>query len=147
MDTQPACPACGAVLLAGKNCQDHFHQMLIWEWEFPPLGEVHHLMVLCFHLQHPHLYSPEGLVYAQQLLDQFVEQGAMPAQVRHRSGSQVNSGKRSWKITGTSKTFGKYDHPIIWPMTAVDVVAGGPENYCQSVRVWAQSINQALKRP
>lgn len=121
--------------------------MLFWEAEFPALGEVHHLMVLCFHLQHPQLYSPAGLAYAQQLLDQFVEQGAEPAEVRRRHRGQVDSSNRSWKITGTPVSYGKYDHPVVWPITAVDVVAGGPENYCQSVRDWAQSVYQALKRP
>lgn len=120
--------------------------MLFWEWEFPSLGEVHHLMVLCFHLQHPQLYSPEGLVYARQLLNQFVEKGEMPADVRHRSWCHVNSDGRDWKITGTPASYGKYEDPVAWSMTAVDVVAGGPENYCQSVRAWAQSVYQVLKQ-
>lgn len=121
--------------------------MLFWEWEHPPLGEVHHLMVLCFHLQHPHLYSPEGLVYARQLLDQFVAQGMSPVAVRQQNRAQVSSRHRTWKITGTAVSFGVYEHPVTWTMTVVDVVAGGPENYCELVRAWAQSIQQVLSRP
>lgn len=121
--------------------------MLFWEAEFPPLGEVHHLMVLCFHLQHPHLYSPQGLVYARQLLAEFVVNGTPPAEVRQRHRAQVNSRNRNWKITGTAVAFGAYDQPVNWTMTAVDVVADGPDNYCERVRAWAQSIQQVLSRP
>ena len=146
MDTASKCPACGATLPADKSCVDYFHQMLFWEAEFPPLGEVHHLMVLCFHLQHPHLYSPEGLTYARQLLAEFVVNGTSPAEVRRRNRAEVNSRNRNWKITGTAVAFGAYDQPVNWTMTAVDVVAGGSENYCESVRTWAQSIYQVLSR-
>ena len=147
MDNRLTCKACGAALPTGISCQDYFHQMLFWEAEFPPLGEVHHLMVLCFHLQHPHLYSPEGLAYARQLLAEFVAHGASPADVRRRNRAQVNSKNREWKVTGTAVAFGAYEQPVNWTMTAVDVVAGGPENYGERVRVWAQSIQQALSRP
>ncbi|MBL1130174.1 MAG: hypothetical protein D8M54_16965 [Chloroflexi bacterium] len=121
--------------------------MLFWEWEFPPLGAVHHLMVLCFHLQHPHLYSPEGLVYARQLLEQFVGQGPSPAAVRQQNRTQVNSHNHARKITSTAVAFGVYDPPVNWTMTAVDVIAGGPENYSELVQAWAQSIHQVLSRP
>lgn len=121
--------------------------MLFWEAEFPPLGEVHHLMVLCFHLQHPHLYSPEGLAYARQLLAAFVVNGASPAEVRQQNRGHVSSANRNWKITGTAVSFGVYEHPVIWTMTAVDIIIGGPENYCERVRAWAQSIHQVLSRP
>ena len=69
------CPACGANLPGGLTCEDCFHQMLFWENEESLLGEVHHLMVLCYHLQHPHLYSQEGLANAAGLLIDFVERG------------------------------------------------------------------------
>ena len=49
------CPECGAVLHDGETCEAYFHQMLFWEAENPANGEVHHLAVLCYHLQHPHL--------------------------------------------------------------------------------------------
>src|SRR5512145_2930017 len=71
----PHGPECNAPWQEGQTCQDHFHQMLFWENEHPPLGEVHHLMVLCYHLQHPSLYAPEGLEYAKGLLVDFIERG------------------------------------------------------------------------
>lgn len=56
MDASQRCAECGAAWTNGQTCEDHFHQMLFWEAENPRAGaEVHHLMVLCYHLQHPSL--------------------------------------------------------------------------------------------
>jgi hypothetical protein len=82
--------------------------------------EVHHLMVLCFHLQHPSLYSPEGLIYARPLLVEFVEQGISPTAVPKRIRAQVDSGNRRWKIKGPPTAFGDYGRAIPWTMTAVE---------------------------
>jgi hypothetical protein len=119
--------------------------MLFWEAENSALGEVHHLMVLCYHLQHPSLYSPEGLEYSKGLLVDFVERGLSTEEVRQRSRDQVDSGKRIWKITGTPASHGAYEHPIRWTMTAADVIAAGVDHYCDSVRSWAQAIYEALE--
>jgi hypothetical protein len=119
--------------------------MLFWEAENPAYGaEVHHLMVLCYHLQHPSLYSPEGLKEARRLLVEFVEHGASPVEVRQRNRARVDSGQRKWKIKATATAHGSYDPPIQWTMTAADVVAGGSENYCDNVQAWAQLINKML---
>ncbi|MCL4875478.1 MAG: hypothetical protein KJ064_02415 [Anaerolineae bacterium] len=136
------CPECGA---AGGTCQDYFHQLLFWEAEYPAFGEVHHLMVLCYHLQHPSLYSPEGLDAARQLLTAFLERGMTPDEVRRKYRSQVDSGQRTWKIKGNPDSHGAYVQPIQWTMTAADVVAGGAASYCENVRAWARSVFEALK--
>lgn len=119
--------------------------MLFWEAEFPELGEVHHLMVLSYHLQHPSLYSPEGLYEATRLLTVFLGQGAPPEMVRKQNRAQVDSSKRKWKITASTNAHGAYCRPVQWSMTAVDVVAGGAENYCVNVNRWAQSIYLTVK--
>ena len=139
------CPECGASWDGDHTCQDDFYQMLFWEAEDPRRGEVHHLTVLCYHLQHPSRYSPDGLVYAQQLLVNFVQEGAAPQEVRKQKRDQVDSGRRSWKVTSRSGARGVYTHPVRWTMTAADVVAAGAEAYCESVRAWAQSILVALR--
>ncbi len=135
------CPECGAEWHDGKTCQDHFHQMLVWESEHSLL-EVHHLMVLCYHLQHPSLYSPEGLREARRLLAEFVERGTSPQEVRRLNRSRVDSGKRDWKIRATATSHGSYSRPIRWTITAADVIAGGPERYYENVRKWARSVHQ-----
>jgi len=139
------CPECGASWCEGETCQDCFHQMLFWEAENPKYGVVHHLMVLCYHLQHPSLYSPEGLNEAKRLLIGFVKHGVSPVEVHQRARTQVDSGQRKWKIKGTSASHGSYQYPIRWTKTAADVIASGVNNYCGSVRAWAQSVYVTLQ--
>lgn len=139
------CPECGAVLEDNQSCQGNFYQMLFWEAEDPINGEVHHLTVLCYHLQHPSLYSREGLQAAQQLLDQFIEQGLRPQEVRLQNRARVSSNKRKWKVAASGESRGSYDPPIAWSVTTSDIIAAGRDNYRQSVRRWAQSIHGQLK--
>lgn len=145
METMRTCPECGAVWPDENTCQDHFYQMLAWENENPAYGVVHHLVVLSYHLQHPNLYSPEGLREAKQLLAQFLELGLTPAEVRQRNRTRLDSSRRNWKIKGTVASHGSYGRPIQWIMTAADVIAAGSDNYCDNVNAWAQSVWETLK--
>jgi hypothetical protein len=139
------CPACGAEWRDGKTCQDDFYQMLFWEAENPALGIVHHLMVLGYHLQHPHLYSSEGLAGAKQILINFVAKGIQPAEQRTIMRESVNSNSRKTTITARPGNSGSYDEPVRWTMTAADVVVRGAENYVESTREWARSIYESLR--
>ena len=143
---QTICPECGANHIGDRTCQDDFHQMLFWENEEPARGTVHHLMVLCYHLQHPSLYSREGLAYARTLLADFVERGVSSQEARRRNQEAVNSGQRDWSITARPGNKGGYEQPVGWGMTAADVVAGGADQYVENVQRWARSINQLLGR-
>jgi len=145
MESLQICPECGVSWQNGNTCLDQFHQLLFWEAEFPDYGVVHHLMVLCYHLQHPSLYSPEGLREAKWLLVKFLEHGTTPAEVRQRIRDRVNSSQRAWTITSRPDSHGSYAHPVSWTMTAASVVAGGAENYVDNVRAWAQSVYESLK--
>jgi hypothetical protein len=118
--------------------------MLVWESEDPRRWEVHHLTVLCYHLQHPSLYSPETLAGGLQLLTDFVEGGVTPGEMRRRNKTKLSSSNRKFKVTGTPERHGVYEHPIPWTMRAVDVVAAGPDRYCESVRAWAGSMQGVL---
>ena len=143
MQTPTRCPECGTDWSGGQTCTDHFHTLLVWEWEHQLL-DMHHLLVLGYHLQHPSLYSPDGLRYSQGLLVQFVEQGIPPQEMRKRMSREVDSGSRQFKIKGTPESHGAYAFPVGWAMTAADVVAAGPERYYDSVRVWADGVLQSL---
>ncbi len=146
MSTNQSCPECGAPWTDGSSCQDYFHQMGFWEIEHMSVnGVVHHLMVLCYHLQHPSLYAPDGLRHATGLLVDFVERGVSPQTVRIRDRDKVDSGRRKFKIKATADSHGAYAHPVVWTMTAADVIARGEPNYVASVRAWAQSVLDALK--
>lgn len=140
------CPECGANLTATETCQDRFHQMLGWEAEYGgELLEVHHLAVLCYHLQHPSLYSPEGLAEAKNLLVNFVEKGVSPVEVRQRNRARLSSNKRTWKIKGKPGSQGVYPKPIRWTVTTTGVIAAGPDRYPETVRSWARAVLDDLK--
>jgi hypothetical protein len=145
MDITRECPECGADWTEGKTCQECFHQMLAWEWEDPGNLVVHHLTVLGYHLQHPGLYSPEGLAQAKGLLVDFLEAAVSPTEVRRRMRGEVDSSNRDWQIKGTPTSHGSYDPPIKWPMTAPGVIEGGITDYCDNVRAWARSILNSLR--
>ena len=91
MPQDSQCPECGAALQGGETCEALFHQMLYWENEQPELGSVHHLMVLCYHLQHPSLLSQAGLDTGVQLLRDFLENGLTPEQARREKRQEVDS--------------------------------------------------------
>src|SRR5690349_20913938 len=139
------CPECGAEWKDSKTCEDDFHQMLFWEAENPAIGVVHHLMVLCYHLQHPSLYSPEGLNEGKNLLIAFVQDGVSTEEMRRRNKNRVDSGKRDWKIKEMATSKGAYANPFTWAMRAADVIAGGPDGYIENVRKWAQLALETLK--
>jgi hypothetical protein len=145
MESVETCPECGTVWQNGVTCTDHFHQALFWENEYPQYTlQVHNYLVLCYHLQHPSLYSREMLPEALKLLDDFLG-GATTEYVRKRDRDLRDSGKRTWKITGTPESHGEYQHPVRWTMTIADITADSVENYEHNVRLWAQSIYDALR--
>lgn len=139
------CFECGALHPDGGSCQDDFQQLLGWETEDSSRMQVHHLTVLSYHLQHPRLYSQEGLAGAMDLLVEFLENGKSPGQIRRQNQSKVNSRNRKWPVTARTDSRGSYIRPPHWTMTAADVIAGGADSYCDNVAVWANSIFEALK--
>lgn len=141
---QTQCAECGSIWREGESCTDHFQQMLYWEFERPEIGIVHHYMVLCYHMQHPSLYSPETLAGSKQMLADFLA-GVTPQQMRQQIGDRVDSGKRKFKITGTPDSHGAYAHPVQWTMMAADVVARGIDAYIDSVNEWARSVYACLQ--
>lgn len=138
------CPECGADWSDGQTCTDHFHMMLFWEYDYQ-LPDVHHLLVLCYHIQHPSLYSPETLRWAIGTLTEFAETDLSPQALRECIQHSVDSGVRKHKIAGTPESHGSYTLPVAWTMTAADVVAAGVEQYYDSVRAWAAAAVAALR--
>ncbi|MBN2469282.1 MAG: hypothetical protein JXN59_01060 [Anaerolineae bacterium] len=148
MTTTPTrCPECGAVWRDGLTCRDHFDQMLAWEFQDPGgAGAVHHLTVLCYNLQHPRVYSPEGLRWALAQLVDFLTKDLSLSQARQRMSENADSGTRAFKITGTPDSYGRYARPVEWPITIGDVAAGGLTDYGQHVSAWADSVLEALRQ-
>jgi hypothetical protein len=140
------CPECGAKWVDDQTCEQAFHQMLFWEAEDSAVWVVHHLMVICYYLQHPSLYSPEGLKHSAGLLHQFVEEKISPQEVRRQQKEQVDSGKRDWKIAGAKHgNPGSYSVPVAWKVTAPEVISGGIEHYIERVYAWAEATNAGLR--
>lgn len=144
MHDETKCPECGAVWGEGPSCAELFHQLLGWEFEHQRM-DVHHLLVLCYHLQHPSLYSPEGLAGAKQLLVQFVAEGVSPQMMRREMRQVMDSGKRDFKIAGAPDAHGSYARPVTWTLTVGDVVRGGVESYYANVQAWAESALASLR--
>jgi hypothetical protein len=140
-----SCPQCGAVWRGGQNCRDFFDQMGFWEVEYPENQVVHHLMVLCFHIQHPDRYSRKGLEEGQKLLVDFLEGGLTTEEARRRNRTRLDSGVRTFSIKGTPENHGAYDPPIRWPLTAADVAAAGREEYIRQIERWAHATLDALR--
>ena len=144
MATGEQCPECSAVWANDPTCETYFHQLLFWEVEDAHLFVVHHLTVLCYHIQHPHLYSPDGLTFSMGLLTDFVQNGLTTEGARSANRAVLDSGNRNIKITGTAEAFGAFAHPVKWSMTAADVVSNGKERYIESVQAWARTVLGSL---
>jgi hypothetical protein len=140
-----SCPECRAGRPDTLTCEGAFHQALAWDFENPRAGSVHHLTVLCYHLQHPSLYSPEGLKCAEGLLVEFLEKGKTPEIVRRENYETMQNNRRNWSVTRSGLNKGTYGAQPMWTMTIRDVVTGGLGNYPEKVRAWAESILRALK--
>lgn len=142
---QGTCPECGAAWPEGRTCDDDFYQMLYWESEYPEYGIVHHLMVLCFYLQHPSRYSREGLDGAKEILTAFVVDGVEPAEMRRRNAPRVASDVRTTPITARPDNAGAYAKPVVWTMRAADVARGDVHAYVENVRAWARQVYADLQ--
>lgn len=142
---QTICASCGAQWQDHQSCTDAFHQLLAWEWDNPQeLFAVHHLMVLCYHLQHPHLYSPQTLQEAIRILEEFVIHNKTPGQIRKEKSAAWNNQNRIFKVTGTNHTQGSYPVQPQWQFTIQTVIEGGERHYIENVRAWADTILKTL---
>lgn len=139
------CPECGGEWTDEQTCTDHFHMMGFWELDHQ-LWDVHHLMVLSYHLQHPGSLSQEWLAGAKQQLVDFLENDVTPQQMRQQIAPQVDSGKRDYKIRATPESTAHYPFPITWNVRAKDVVDAGIDHYYDSVQQWATSILNDLRK-
>ena len=138
------CPECGTERPDNLTCTDDFHMMCFWELDHK-LWDVHHLMVLNYHLQHPSSLSQEWMRGAKQQLVDYLEQGVTPQEMRKRLAPNVDSSVRDYKISATPDSTAHYQYPIVWSMTAKDVVTAGMNHYYESVQQWSTSILADLR--
>lgn len=146
MPTSKICPECGSILTDEHTCRDYFNQMLSWDFEDPAgAGKLHHLTVLCYHLQHPSLYSPEALRSAKQFLRSIIEKNISAQELLDINRKTLASKGRTWKVIGTLENHGSYRSDINWSMTAYDIVFHGLGSYIEMVQKWAELIYEDLE--
>lgn len=140
------CSECGAVVHEGTTCRMYLDEMIKWDFEdFAGVGQIHHLTVLSYNLQHPSVYSKKGLEDAKQFLEEFFVQNATFEEHDERNKRRLSSDVRDWKITGRPEDHGSYAAEPHWTMTAADVVSEGLENYVGNVKKWSMSVYESLK--
>lgn len=139
------CPECNAPLKDVETCREYLDQMIKWDFgDFAGVGQIHHLTVLSYNLQHPSVYSSKGLEHAKESLVQFLKQPDAFAEHDAQNRSSLASDKRDWKIAGTPGDHGEYRQKPAWTIRASDVVQGGLQNYMDNVKKWARSIEKSL---
>jgi hypothetical protein len=141
-----SCAECGAPLVSVEHCREYLNEMIKWDFEdFKGVGQIHHLTVLSYNLQHPSLYSPRGLEYAKESLEEFTSHPTSYSEHGARDSQKLSSDVRDWKITGTPESHGEYIGKPAWKILASDVVDGGLENYVENVKKWSASVLESLK--
>ncbi len=140
------CPECGAPLENVSSCRDYLDQMIAWDFQdFAGVGQIHHLTVLAYGLQHPSMYSRKGLEDAKASLKAFLTDPAGFAEHDRQNRQRLGSDVRDWKITGTPEDHGEYIPVPAWKMTAAEVVREGLPFYVENVKKWAESVLEIIE--
>ena len=137
------CPVCHAVWDSNLTCQNMFDEFLALEFSYPGYGKVHMLTVSCFMIQH-HRYSDQALIWMQKKLRDVLENGVNPSEIRLQMTSEVDQGKRDWKIERQPDE--RELPPIPWSITVADVYKhkDDPVSYCDWVERWARATLEEM---
>ena len=128
------CPECGA---RDTQCEPRYHECLVKEFTDAGYGDVHHLTVAAYMLQHSSKLSLQGWRETHRLLKEFLIENKSPVEIRKQNKNNVDSGRRKWKITsnnGISKT-----SRTAWTKTILNVRLENAEVYCADVTAWAKA--------
>lgn len=146
------CTECGARIPAGGACRDHLDALLALETQlaheradvWDQLGAVTHFYAVgSYMLQHP-----EGMGGTQAALH-----GLRAQLARHLNGLDdldAIAARVRRDANGAARVTRRNSDPIPtwgigdWPMSITDVLAAGPDGYCDAVRAWIQSILREL---
>jgi hypothetical protein len=141
------CPECGAAVPEGGTCLDHFHALLLLEWEIPggPGAVAHFLAVSSYGLQHPDSmnYTAETLAHLRASLADILDGRLSIAALRQRTRKAMDGPKRVTRRAGDPEVSWRRGG---WPITAADVIAGGVDGYAGRVTQWARSVREVLDR-
>lgn len=142
------CEACGAPLEPGRTCLDYLRQLQARDFtDFNGAGRLHLLGAMTYNLQHPALYSREGLDAIKQVVKAIIESDDAYTKEHERDLSrQLASESRQWTMHATPTNQASYTTPMQWSMTIADVLADGPDDYTERVKAWGQSVYDVLVR-
>jgi hypothetical protein len=139
------CPECGAVLPDGGSCRDHFHALLLLEWDIPggPGALPHFLAVATYGLQHPEGmgYTAETLAGLRASVADALDGRASIDDLRRRARRATNGAIRVTRRAG---------EPVVrwpverWPLTVLDALNEGVEGYADRVARWARAVRATL---
>lgn len=146
------CEECGAQLNAGGACGDHFNALLLLEYEVAAdveetsggRGEIAHFYaVSSYVLQHPAgmKYTAKSLHSLRRLVADHLAGQITLAQHRYRvHHTDVGKGHVTRRAGDQIPRW-----PVAtWPMTVVDILAGGTKGYYARVSAGAVSILRTL---
>lgn len=102
------------------------------------------LTVACFMIQHGR-YSDEALVWIEQKLRSYLQEGLPVEQIRHQAAREASQNTHTWKVT---RQPGAPPMPKIpWSVTIADVASSYQDanSYCELVTQWARSTLHEMK--
>jgi uncharacterized protein DUF5946 len=146
------CQECGARLPEGGTCIDHFHALLLLEYEVAadPVTTsggrglvAHFYAVNAYVLQHPEgmKYTAEALAGARRDLADHLAGRVTLSEQQLRLRRAADGAARVTRRAGDEVVRWPVDS---WPLTVADVVAGGVGGYCGRAAAWAESILRTL---
>jgi len=96
------------------------------------------LSVACFMIQHGR-YSDEALVWIEQKLRAYLQEGVPPEMIRRQTSFQASQSVRNWKVTRQPGT--KPLPKIKWSMTIADIASQYQDasSYRDLVTQWAHT--------
>jgi hypothetical protein len=135
------CHECGATILDGGSCRDHFHALLLLESEVPggPGETPHFLAVSSYVLQHPEgmNFTAEALAHSRRHVAERLAGVATLEQIRRQVRRAADGPQRVTRRAGDAVVRWRVS---VWPLTVADVLAAGVEGYAGRVEQWARSI-------
>lgn len=138
-----SCPNCGALLENSITCQEMFDEFLSLEFSDSAYGRVHMLTVTCYMIQHQR-YSDMALAWMKDKLDEVLNKGVSPEEIRIQMTRDAAQTNRDWKIESQpdEREFPK----IEWSITIADVYMhkDDPISYCNWVVRWASATLEEM---
>lgn len=140
------CPTCGGVTPDDETCEERFGRCLALEFADAAYGQVHHLTVPSYYLQH-NLYSRQGWIESRRGLAAALRDGMSAAELRRRNRTRMDSNQRNWNVTRGAKL--EEVREIHWRRSLAEVRLEPAQVYCAEITRWAQAVledSEALAR-